>query len=230
MRITQNMMSAVFVNNLRKQTEAMLQRNEQIATQKRINRPSDDPAGMARVLDGRSTLAADRAVHGQRRPGHLAPAVRGKHLEHDRRPGAAGAAHGRGEQRGGCPGRGPRARGRQRQGDLRPDPAAGELQIRGPVHVLRRPDRHRPLHPRRVVHGDLSRGRRQLPHPDRRRGRGHGRRRRPELLPERGQRRRRHFRRGAGPDHRPGKPEHHRGHRPDPGDDRPPDRRPRPDR
>src|SRR5512136_2651827 len=58
MRITQNMMSAVFVNNLRKQTEAMLQRNEQIATQKRINRPSDDPAGMARVLGGRSTLAA----------------------------------------------------------------------------------------------------------------------------------------------------------------------------
>ena len=58
MRITQNMMSNVFIANLRKQTEAMLQRNEQIATQKRINRPSDDPAGMARVLDGRSTLAA----------------------------------------------------------------------------------------------------------------------------------------------------------------------------
>ena len=35
------------------QTEGMLQRNEQISTQKRINRPSDDPAGMARVLDGR---------------------------------------------------------------------------------------------------------------------------------------------------------------------------------
>ena len=58
MRITQNMMSNVFIGNLRKQTEAMLQRNEQIATQKRINRPSDDPAGMARVLRGRSTLAA----------------------------------------------------------------------------------------------------------------------------------------------------------------------------
>lgn len=58
MRITQNMMSNVFIGNLRKQTEAMLQRNEQISTQKRINRPSDDPAGMARVLDGRSALAA----------------------------------------------------------------------------------------------------------------------------------------------------------------------------
>jgi flagellar hook-associated protein 3 FlgL len=51
------MMSTIFVSNLRKQTEAMLQRQEQIATQKRINRPSDDPSGMGRVLAGRSTLA-----------------------------------------------------------------------------------------------------------------------------------------------------------------------------
>ena len=58
MRVTQAMMSNMFVSNLRKQTEAMLQRQEQIATQKRINRPSDDPAGMGRVLAGRSTLAA----------------------------------------------------------------------------------------------------------------------------------------------------------------------------
>jgi flagellar hook-associated protein 3 FlgL len=58
MRVTQNMVSNLFVRNIQKQTEAMLQRQEQIATQKRINRPSDDPAGMARVLDGRSTLAA----------------------------------------------------------------------------------------------------------------------------------------------------------------------------
>jgi flagellar hook-associated protein 3 FlgL len=58
MRITQNMMSNLFVRNIQKQTEAMLQRQEQIVTQKRINRPSDDPSGMARVLDGRSTSAA----------------------------------------------------------------------------------------------------------------------------------------------------------------------------
>jgi flagellar hook-associated protein 3 FlgL len=58
MRITQNMMSNLFVRNIQKQTEAMLQRQEQIVTQKRINRPSDDPSGMARVLDGRSTVAA----------------------------------------------------------------------------------------------------------------------------------------------------------------------------
>jgi len=58
MRITQNMMSNIFVNNLRRQTGSMLQRQEQIATQKRINRPSDDPSGMGRVLAGRSTLSA----------------------------------------------------------------------------------------------------------------------------------------------------------------------------
>ena len=58
MRITQNMMSNIFVSNLRKQTEAMLQRQEEIASQKRINRPSDDPSGMGRVLAGRSTLAS----------------------------------------------------------------------------------------------------------------------------------------------------------------------------
>lgn len=58
MRVTRTMMSNVFISNLRRQTEAMLQRQEQIATQKRINRPSDDPSGMGRVLAGRSTLAA----------------------------------------------------------------------------------------------------------------------------------------------------------------------------
>jgi flagellar hook-associated protein 3 FlgL len=58
MRITQNMMSTIFVANLRRQTHGMLQRQEQIATQKRINRPSDDPSGMGRVLSGRSSLAA----------------------------------------------------------------------------------------------------------------------------------------------------------------------------
>jgi len=58
MRITQNMTSNIFVRNLQKQAEAMLQRQEQLASQKRINRPSDDPGGMARVLDGRSTVAA----------------------------------------------------------------------------------------------------------------------------------------------------------------------------
>jgi flagellar hook-associated protein 3 FlgL len=56
MRITQNMMSNVFISNLRRQTGDMLSRQEQIASQKRINRPSDDPLGMGRVLAGRSRL------------------------------------------------------------------------------------------------------------------------------------------------------------------------------
>lgn len=58
MRITQNMMAGIFVRNMHKQTEAMLQRQEQVASQKRINRPSDDPIGIGRVLTGRSMLAA----------------------------------------------------------------------------------------------------------------------------------------------------------------------------
>lgn len=58
MRITQNMISGIFVRNMQKQAEALLQRQEQLATQKRINRPSDDPIGIGRVLNGRSMLAA----------------------------------------------------------------------------------------------------------------------------------------------------------------------------
>ncbi len=58
MRITQKMMAGLFVRNLHKQTEAMLQRQEQVASQKRINRPSDDPIGTGRVLTGRTMLAA----------------------------------------------------------------------------------------------------------------------------------------------------------------------------
>jgi flagellar hook-associated protein 3 FlgL len=58
MRITQNMMSSIFMRNMQKQAEALLQRQEQLATQKRINRPSDDPIGIGRVLNGRSMLSA----------------------------------------------------------------------------------------------------------------------------------------------------------------------------
>lgn len=58
MRITQNMMSSIFMRSMQKQARALLQRQEQLATQKRINRPSDDPIGIGRVLNGRSTLAA----------------------------------------------------------------------------------------------------------------------------------------------------------------------------
>ncbi len=58
MRITQNMMSSIFMRNMQKQAEGLLQRQEQLATQKRINRPSDDPIGIGRVLNGRSMISA----------------------------------------------------------------------------------------------------------------------------------------------------------------------------
>jgi flagellar hook-associated protein 3 FlgL len=52
------MMSNIFVHSLRNQTREILTRQEQISNQKRINRPSDDPAGMGRVLRGRMALGA----------------------------------------------------------------------------------------------------------------------------------------------------------------------------
>jgi len=57
MRITQTMMARMFTGALRRQTQAMIVQQERIATQKRINRPSDDPAGAGRVLSGRAALA-----------------------------------------------------------------------------------------------------------------------------------------------------------------------------
>ncbi len=57
MRITHNMMARMFTGVLRRQTLGMIGQQERIATQKRINRPSDDPAGAARVLSGRGLLA-----------------------------------------------------------------------------------------------------------------------------------------------------------------------------
>lgn len=57
MRITHNMMARMFTGVLRRQTLAMIGQQERIATQKRISRPSDDPAGAARVLSGRGLLS-----------------------------------------------------------------------------------------------------------------------------------------------------------------------------
>ena len=57
MRVTDNMKyySAIKnVNGLQKGYHDLL---EKLASQKRINRPSDDPTGMMKVLDCRQTLA-----------------------------------------------------------------------------------------------------------------------------------------------------------------------------
>ena len=56
MRITHNMMSNSIILNLQRQSEQLFNVQTQIATQKRINKPSDDPAGMGRVLEYRSKL------------------------------------------------------------------------------------------------------------------------------------------------------------------------------
>ncbi|MBG0790904.1 MAG: flagellar hook-associated protein FlgL [Desulfovibrionaceae bacterium] len=56
MRVTQQMLFSRYVNNLNKSLTSLMDLNLQAQTQKRINKPSDDPTGMTRVLDHRDTL------------------------------------------------------------------------------------------------------------------------------------------------------------------------------
>jgi flagellar hook-associated protein 3 FlgL len=58
MRVTNNMMTDSLVRYLAAQNEALYERQTIIASQKRINRPSDDPIGMGKVLDYRQTLSS----------------------------------------------------------------------------------------------------------------------------------------------------------------------------
>jgi flagellar hook-associated protein 3 FlgL len=58
MRVTQNITTNNFIIATRNQTASMLKLQKQIATQKRINKISDDPIGMSHVLDYRRNLAA----------------------------------------------------------------------------------------------------------------------------------------------------------------------------
>lgn len=55
-RITNRMMYNDTLLNVFRQNQGMLSSQEQLATGKRINRPSDDPTGMAEVLQYRTTL------------------------------------------------------------------------------------------------------------------------------------------------------------------------------
>jgi flagellar hook-associated protein 3 FlgL len=52
------MMTDSLVRYLTAQNEALFERQTTIASQKRINRPSDDPIGMGKVLDYRQTLSS----------------------------------------------------------------------------------------------------------------------------------------------------------------------------
>jgi len=56
MRITSNTMTNSIVRYLTSQNEALFERQTIIASGKRINKPSDDPIGMGKVLDYRQTI------------------------------------------------------------------------------------------------------------------------------------------------------------------------------
>ena len=58
MRVTNNMMTDSLVRYLTSQNEALFERQNIIASQRRINKPSDDPVGVGKVLDYRQTLAS----------------------------------------------------------------------------------------------------------------------------------------------------------------------------
>ena len=58
MRVTNNMMTDSLVRYIAAQNEALYDRQTLIASQKRINKPSDDPIGIGKVLDYRQTVAS----------------------------------------------------------------------------------------------------------------------------------------------------------------------------
>ena len=57
-RITQNQMYDTMTSQMQKNLSAYMESNEQGSTQKKINRPSDDPAGTYRVLTTRDDIEA----------------------------------------------------------------------------------------------------------------------------------------------------------------------------
>lgn len=58
MRVTQNITTGNFIRYIHQHAENLLKTQRQIATQKRINKSSDDPIGMGQVLGYRTNLAA----------------------------------------------------------------------------------------------------------------------------------------------------------------------------
>jgi flagellar hook-associated protein 3 FlgL len=57
MRITSKMMTGNIAENLYRQAEQILKSQKAVATGKRIQRVSDDPVGLGKVLDYRRSLA-----------------------------------------------------------------------------------------------------------------------------------------------------------------------------
>lgn len=58
MRVSNQMMANTIQRNLSKQTERLIKLQEQISTGRLINRPSDDPIGMAQALSYRKNIAS----------------------------------------------------------------------------------------------------------------------------------------------------------------------------
>lgn len=58
MRVSQRQRFTFFINNMNDSLTELMELNIQAASQKRINRPSDDPVGTARVLGHRDTIKA----------------------------------------------------------------------------------------------------------------------------------------------------------------------------
>jgi len=56
MRVTNGMMSSTLTRFLMRQNEGLYKVQEQISSQKKINKPSDDPAGMRKILDYRNKI------------------------------------------------------------------------------------------------------------------------------------------------------------------------------
>lgn len=59
-RVTQNTMYNTMVSQMQRNLSAYMETTVQGSTQKKINRPSDDPAGMYRVLTGRDAIDATK--------------------------------------------------------------------------------------------------------------------------------------------------------------------------
>ncbi len=55
-RVSQQMLFSQYVGNLNRSLNELLELNTQAQTQKKVNRPSDDPSGMVRILSHRDTL------------------------------------------------------------------------------------------------------------------------------------------------------------------------------
>jgi len=58
MRITMQMFYDRFISNMQKNMEAIFSSHEQISSGKRINRPSDDPTAMSRVVSYKTQISA----------------------------------------------------------------------------------------------------------------------------------------------------------------------------